>query len=82
MSEGLKLIDKALQFSDNFSIHEVKAGLLYQSGDRAAGIQWMDKTIAIWEEMSRELNLGSEKVSNRLAETRARMLEGKASWSY
>lgn len=82
LKEALGLIDWALKYSDNFSVHEVKAGLLYKSGDREAGIKWMDKTIATWNEMSRELNLDSEKINVRLAETRQKMSEGKMVWSY
>ena len=82
LKEALGLIDWALKYSDNFSVHEVKAGLLYKSGEREAGIKWMDKTIAIWNEMSRELNLDSEKIKVRLAETRQKMSEGKMVWSY
>lgn len=82
LKEALQLTDIALQYSDNFSIHEVKAGLLYKSGDKTEGLRWMDKTIANYTQMSRELNLDSEKIRARLADTRQKMIEGNMVWGY
>lgn len=80
LKEALCLIDRALQYSDNFSIHEVRAGILYKMGDRAGGIQWMRKTIENYANMSRELNLFSDKITARLEETLKKMTEGKPTW--
>jgi thiol-disulfide isomerase/thioredoxin len=80
LKEALGLIDLALQYSDNFSIHEVRAGILYKMGDRAGGIQWMRKTIENYANMSRELNLSSDKITTRLEETLKKMTEGKPTW--
>jgi hypothetical protein len=82
LKEALQLIDLALQYSDNFSIHEVKAGLIYKAGDKEGGLRWMDKTIANYAQMSRELNMDSEKVRERLTDMRRRMMEGKVTWNY
>ena len=42
----------------------------------------MDKTIANYTQMSRELNLDSEKIRARLADTRQKMIEGNMVWGY
>lgn len=82
LKDALGLIDWSLKFSDNFSIHEVKAGIIYKMGDKTGGIAWMDKTIANYAAMSQELNLSSEKIKTRLEETRKKMTEGKPTWGY
>jgi regulator of replication initiation timing len=63
-------------------VHEIKAGLLYKSGQKAAGIEWMKKTIDNFSEMTRQLNLESDKNKNRLNETLKKMQEGKQTWGY
>lgn len=82
LANALDLIDLALSFSDNFSVHEVKAGLLYKSGQRDAGIVWMQKTIDNYGAMSRRLNVESEKNKTRLNDTLLKMKEGKQTWGY
>lgn len=82
LDKAMELIDLALRFSDNFSVHEVKAGLLYKSGQRDAGIAWMQKTIDNFGTMTRLLNLESDKNKARLNDTLRKMLEGKQTWGY
>jgi hypothetical protein len=82
LDKAMELIEKALRLSDNFTVHEIKAGLLYKSGQKAAGIEWMKKTIENFAEMTRQLNLESEKNKTRLNETLKKMQEGKQTWGY
>jgi thiol-disulfide isomerase/thioredoxin len=82
LDKAMELIEMALRLSDNFTVHEIKAGLLYKSGQKAAGIDWMKKTIENFAEMTRQLNLESEKNKSRLNETLKKMQEGKQTWGY
>ena len=83
LNKTLEWVDLANKFSDNFTILEVRAGLLYKMGQKDKAIEMQEKASAIFHEaMARAQTPVSEKVEKRLDETLLKMKEGKPTWLF
>ncbi len=67
-------------FSDNFTIGEVKAGLLQKLGKTKEALDEQQKVINAYNEQMAKLNISSDKVMGRLEGNLQKMKEGKPTW--
>ena len=67
-------------FSDNFTIGEVKAGLLQKLGKAKEAMSEQQAVINAYTEQMAKLNISSDKVMGRLEGNLQKMKEGKPTW--
>lgn len=81
LKKALKWIDHATLYSDNFTIYEAKAGILYKLGESEKAIDIQRNAIKMYQETLAELNMSnSQKISGRLENTLKNMIEGIPTW--
>ncbi len=80
LRKAIQWMDTAEAFSDNFTIYETKAGLLYKLGRKEEALQMQQKTIDNFVEMLKRQNLNNDKIQKRLEDTLQKMKEGKPTW--
>jgi hypothetical protein len=82
LNKALQWIDHAAMYSDNFTITEVKAGLLYKLGRKSEGIAIQQASIDNFTAMQSTLGITNEKIIKRLHDTLQDMKEGKPTWNF
>jgi thiol-disulfide isomerase/thioredoxin len=70
----------ASRFSDNFTIGEVKAGLLQKLGKAKEALSEQQAVINAYTEQMAKLNISSDKVMGRLEGNLQKMKDGKPTW--
>jgi hypothetical protein len=80
LNKAMQWMDTAAVFSDNFTIYETKASLLYKLGRKNEALQMQQKTIDNFMEMLKGQNMNSDKIQKRLEDTLQKMKEGKPTW--
>ena len=81
LNKAMQWMDTAAAFSDNFTIYETKASLLYKLGRKKEALQMQQKTIDNFMEMLKRQNMNSDKIQKRLEDTLLKMKEGKPTWN-
>ena len=76
LNEALQWIQRAETYSNNFSIYETRAGLLYKLGRAAEGMQEQNKAIAAFDSMK----IPSDDIRNRLTGNLEKMKAGEPTW--
>ncbi|HMT74400.1 MAG TPA: thioredoxin family protein [Chitinophagaceae bacterium] len=80
LNKALQWMNTAAASSDNFTIDETKAGLLYKLGKKKEALQMQQKAIDNFMEMLKRQNLTNDKIQRRLEDTLQKMKEGKPTW--
>ncbi len=76
LNEALKWLDVAGQFSTNFTIHEVRAGLFQKLGRREEAIKQVELAKEAWA----TAKMDNDVITNRLNERLRKIKENKPTW--
>lgn len=80
LNQALKWMAVAAEFSDNFTIAEMTAGLLHKLGRTTEAIGNQQKAIQQFTEVNAAMNLVNEVISKRLKDGLQKMTENKPTW--
>jgi thiol-disulfide isomerase/thioredoxin len=80
LSKAYEWIVYASGFSNNFTIGEVKAGLLHKLGKAKEAISEQEAVIKAYTEQMAKLNISSDKTLGRLEGNLQKMKDGKPTW--
>lgn len=81
LENALEWINKGMTYSNNFTMYEAKAGILYKLGKKDAAIEVQQEGMHELNTMLARLSLTNDKASARMQSNLEKMQRGEPTWT-
>ena len=81
LTNALAWINKGMEYSNNFTMYEAKAGLLFKLKKIKEAIAVQEEGLKVFKEAQAKLSLNNEKALIRMEENLAKMQKGEPTWT-